>query len=140
MNRTTNAVVLLHRWYQVDPAILPEPVPYPSIHAPWYGYLFWITAAHGGYGTHANTVFLPAVIGDTEDCSANIKVGNLPTLIFSEKVEEDSAALRCSVPLQECVAHFWPEVCTADTRDALGSKLCCEIVASSARHQRHCQW
>lgn len=36
--------------------------PYPSVHAPWYGYLFWVLASAGGYGKAADTQFTSAWI------------------------------------------------------------------------------
>jgi hypothetical protein len=68
---------------QIDPATLPAPVPWPSIHVPWYGYLFWTVAAFGGYCRTADASFVPVKIGSTASrsttsrsasCAANIKV------------------------------------------------------------------
>eukprot|EP00775_Hariotina_reticulata_P014710 gene14710-14875_t len=50
------------------------PMPYPSVHAPWWGYLFWISASAGDYGKSADTVFVPASIEKWDACTANIKV------------------------------------------------------------------
>lgn len=36
--------------------------PYPSVHAPWYGYLFWVMASAGGYSRNADTQFTAAWI------------------------------------------------------------------------------
>jgi hypothetical protein len=40
----------------------PPYVPYPSVHAPWYGYLFWVVASAGGYTRNADTQFVAAYI------------------------------------------------------------------------------
>jgi hypothetical protein len=39
--------------------------PYPSVHAPWYGYLFWMTATAGGYNKNADTQFVAAWVERT---------------------------------------------------------------------------
>jgi len=36
--------------------------PYPSVHAPWYGYLFWVYATAGGYNKNADTQFVTAYV------------------------------------------------------------------------------
>jgi hypothetical protein len=36
--------------------------PYPSVHAPWFGYLFWVSASAGGYNKGADTQFTAAWI------------------------------------------------------------------------------
>ncbi|WIA29580.1 hypothetical protein OEZ86_012072 [Tetradesmus obliquus] len=66
---------------QINPAALPAPVPWPSIHVPWYGYLFWTMAAAGAYGKTADTSFVPVtrdsgrrVQPASSNCTANIKV------------------------------------------------------------------
>lgn len=50
------------------------PLPYPSIHAPWYGYLFWTIAAAGDYQQHTDANFVPAKINNRGKCGANLKV------------------------------------------------------------------
>jgi hypothetical protein len=52
-----------------------EPYPYPSVHAPWYGYLFWTIATAGGYGKAVDTSFVAANVERWDKCAANIKVG-----------------------------------------------------------------
>lgn len=52
-----------------------DPWPYPSVHAPWYGYLFWTLASAGGYGKAADTSFVAANVERWDKCAANIKVG-----------------------------------------------------------------
>jgi hypothetical protein len=52
-----------------------EPYPYPSVHAPWYGYLFWTIATAGGYGKAVDTTFVGANVERWDKCAANIKVG-----------------------------------------------------------------
>jgi hypothetical protein len=66
---------------QINPATLPAPVPWPSIHVPWYGYLFWTVAAAGGYGKTADTAMVPVKVESSRrstlrsaSCTANIKV------------------------------------------------------------------
>ncbi|WIA13252.1 hypothetical protein OEZ85_006841 [Tetradesmus obliquus] len=51
-----------------------DPWPYPSVHAPWYGYLFWTLASAGGYGKAADTSFVAANVERWDKCAANIKV------------------------------------------------------------------
>lgn len=55
-----------------------EPYPYPSVHAPWYGYLFWTIATAGGYGKAVDTSFVAANIEHWDKCAANIKVRGWP--------------------------------------------------------------
>ncbi|WIA22326.1 hypothetical protein OEZ85_004640 [Tetradesmus obliquus] len=50
------------------------PLPYPSVHAPWYGYLFWTIAAAGDYGRHADANFVPVWVQNRGRCSANMKI------------------------------------------------------------------
>lgn len=50
------------------------PLPWPSVHAPWYGYLFWTAVTAGGFGRDADSTFVAANVDRWENCTANIKV------------------------------------------------------------------
>lgn len=50
------------------------PLPWPSVHAPWYGYLFWTLMSAGSYGKDADTNFVAANVDRWDNCTANIKV------------------------------------------------------------------
>lgn len=58
---------------QIDVAKLEQPVPWPSIHAPWYGYLLWTVAAAGDYGKRADTTIVETRVESKAGCGANIK-------------------------------------------------------------------
>ena len=51
-----------------------EPWAYPSVHGPWYGYLFWVMATAGAYGQNADSSFVSANVEKWDNCTANIKV------------------------------------------------------------------
>jgi hypothetical protein len=59
---------------QLSPANLPQPVAWPSIHAPWYAYLAWTSFAHGDYKKLADTTFINAKLDKAQFCKANTKV------------------------------------------------------------------
>jgi len=48
-------------------------VPYPSIHAPWFGYLFFKDASAGSWDAFSDTAFLP-VLPSKGSCKGNVKV------------------------------------------------------------------
>jgi hypothetical protein len=59
---------------QIPVASVPEPVAWPSIHAPWYAYLAWTCFAHGDYNKLADTTFVGAKLEKAQFCKANTKV------------------------------------------------------------------
>jgi hypothetical protein len=50
------------------------PLAWPSVHAPWYGYLFWTLMTAGAYGRDADSSFVASNVDRWENCTANIKV------------------------------------------------------------------
>lgn len=50
-------------------------MPWPSVHAPWYGYLFWTIAAAGKYNSKSDATFVNTKVEDKGKCGANMKVG-----------------------------------------------------------------
>eukprot|EP00882_Tetradesmus_deserticola_P012264 GHRQ01012998.1.p1 GENE.GHRQ01012998.1~~GHRQ01012998.1.p1 ORF type:complete len:237 (+),score=52.89 GHRQ01012998.1:871-1581(+) len=59
---------------RVDISKLQRPVPYPSVHAPWYGYLFWTVATAGNYNSNVDVTLVQAKVEHKGKCSANMKV------------------------------------------------------------------
>lgn len=59
---------------RVDASKLEKPVPWPSVHAPWYGYLFWTIAAAGKYNSKSDATFVNTKVEDKGKCGANMKV------------------------------------------------------------------
>jgi hypothetical protein len=59
---------------QIDANKLQPPAPWPSVHAPWYGYLFWTVAAAGKYNSKSDATFVQTKVEDKGKCSANMKV------------------------------------------------------------------
>lgn len=53
-------------------------VPYPSIHAPWYGYLFWVYSTAGGYNKNSDTQFVSAWV-EKSSPTANKRVASVQT-------------------------------------------------------------
>lgn len=87
------------------------PVPYPSIHAPWYGYLLWTVAATGGIGRAADATFVPATIDNKGKCGANMKVMLEPGVLYicqlADLASVDSyqpLIARFSFPTRPCTA------------------------------------
>lgn len=50
------------------------PLPWPSVHAPWYAYLMWTTAVAGGYGQAVDATLVAASFDKLDTCTANLKV------------------------------------------------------------------
>jgi hypothetical protein len=59
---------------QVDTSKLEQPVPWPSVHAPWYGYLFWTVASAGNYSSNSDATFVQTKVESKGNCNANMKV------------------------------------------------------------------
>jgi hypothetical protein len=71
---TPNNSYIVMLLLQIDTSKLEAPVPWPSIHAPWYGYLFWIIAAAGNYNKAADATFVQTKVENKGNCNANMKV------------------------------------------------------------------
>jgi hypothetical protein len=66
---------------QIDTSKLEAPVPWPSIHAPWYGYLFWTVAAAGKYNSKSDATFVQTKVENKGNCNANMKVRCVATCL-----------------------------------------------------------
>lgn len=84
------------------------PVPWPSVHAPWYGYLLFTVATAGQLGKRADTTFVPAAIDNRGKCGANVKVWGLKAdngqlrIVLINKDESVHCNLRVNVPGNFC--------------------------------------
>eukprot|EP00775_Hariotina_reticulata_P002235 gene2235-2547_t len=56
-----------------------KPVAWPSVHAPWYAYLFYIIATAGDYNKPADTTFVDNAWEGNGGCTANMKLWGLKT-------------------------------------------------------------